>query len=98
MARIPLRYTIARYPNVRLLPSRVPWSGIAQTAATSARALASEIGGQVFGRDLLEQFGLVVFPQDGDFGDGDLVEPGLDQGPDGGEEVWSLKGGSEHVW
>jgi hypothetical protein len=73
------------------MPSRVPRSSIAQTAATSARALASEVGGQVFGRDLLEQFGLVVFPQDGDFGDGDLVEPRLDQGPNGGEEVRGLE-------
>lgn len=70
---------------------RVPRSGIAQAAASNTRALASEIGGQVFGRDLLEQFGLVVFPQDGDFGDGDLVEPRLDQGPDGGEEVRGLR-------
>jgi hypothetical protein len=73
------------------MPSRVPRSSIAQAAATSARALASEVGGQVFRRNLLEQFGLVVFPQDGDFGDSDLVEPGLDQRPDGGEEVGSLE-------
>ena len=76
------------------MPSRVPRSCIAQAAAAGARALASEVGGQVFGRDLLEQFRLVAFPQDGDFGDGDLVEPGLDEGPDGGEEVGSLKRGT----
>jgi hypothetical protein len=61
----------------RLMPSRVPRSSIAQAAATSARALASEVGGQVFRRNLLEQFG--------------LVEPRLDQGPNGGEEVRGLE-------
>jgi hypothetical protein len=80
------------YP-VRLELLRIPRPGIAQTAPSSARALAAEIGRQVFRGDLLEQFGLVVFPQDGDFGDGDFVEPGFDEGPDGGEEVGRLREG-----
>jgi hypothetical protein len=79
--------------GIHLELRRIPGSRIAQTTAAGTRTLASEIGRQVFGGDLLEQFGLVVFPQDGDFGDGDFVEPGFDEGPDGGKEVGCLRGG-----
>lgn len=96
--RTPTRYTISftlpAHP-VQLELLRIPGSRIAQTASTGAGTLAAEIGRQVFGGDLLEQFGLVVFPQDGDFGDGDFVEPGFDEGPDGGEEVGGLEEASD---
>lgn len=65
------------------LKSRVPRSGIAQTTPARAITLAAEIDGKVFLGDLLEQFLFVVFTQDGDLGDGDFVQPGLDEGPDG---------------
>lgn len=37
--------------------------------------------------NLFGQFRLETLAEDRDLGDGDLVEPGLDERPDGGKEV-----------
>ena len=52
----------------------------------------SQLGRQVGGIDVLLQLGLVALPENVNLSDGGLVEPWFDQRPDGGEEVWSLRG------
>jgi hypothetical protein len=63
----------------------LPWAGIAQRTATRAIARAAESLGQVLGRDLCEQLGLVAGAEDVDLGAGDGVEELLDDAEDAGE-------------
>lgn len=68
----------------------VPGTGVGEGASTRAVALPAERLGEVFGGDLLEEFVLVLVTEDLDFFDGDGVEPALDDGPYGGEDVRSV--------
>lgn len=65
----------------------VPRPCVGKRASTLTVALASKAGGQVFGRDLLEELVLVLVTENLDLVDGDGVEPALDDGPDSGEDV-----------
>lgn len=62
-----------------------PGAHIAHVAAAGALAGAAELLGEVLGRDLGEQLLGVAAAEDVDLGDGDGVEPGLDDVPDGAE-------------
>lgn len=73
----------------------VPGAGVGEGAAADALAGAAEVLGQVLGGDVLGELLLVVFAEDVDLLLGSLVEPGLDERPDGGEEVRSVD--DEHV-
>ena len=63
----------------------MPRSGIAVRTATLALALATEILGEVLSRNLLEELALVAGSEDVDLGNGDGVEPALDDAPNGRE-------------
>lgn len=79
--------------SLTLLPSlRSPRPSI---RSTGIRALSSKLDLEVVGVDLSEQLSLPVPSRDRDLLDGDLVEPGLDERPDGGEEVRGVDLGSE---
>ena len=68
----------------------VPGTGVAQAAPAGAFARPTQLGGQVLFGNLFGQLRLETLAEDGNLGDGDLVEPGLDERPNGGEEVGSL--------
>lgn len=75
----------------------VPRTSIAQAAPSRAFTGSTQLGGQVLFGDLLDEFRLEAFAEDRNLGDGDLVEPRLDERPDGGEEVGGLEGSSSSV-
>lgn len=88
------RFARARDPRSRLR-HLVPRSRIAQAAPARTGASPAEVLRQVLGRNVLLQLLLVVLAEDVDLADGGFVEPGLDEGPDGGEEVrglWRVSG------
>ena len=73
-----------------LRPRLVPWPGITETTPTDAAAAAAEIDGERGRVDVGRYYGLVVFAEDVDLAHRRFVQPGLDEGPDGGEEVGRL--------
>jgi hypothetical protein len=66
-------------PSLRIPRSRIARAGVG--------ALPSKGDLEVLGRDLGEELLLPVSARDGNLLDGDFIEPGLDEGPDGREEV-----------
>lgn len=62
-----------------------PGAHIAHVAAAGALAATAELLGEVLGRHLREELLGVAAAEDVDLGDGDGVEPGLDDVPDGAE-------------
>jgi hypothetical protein len=75
----------------------VPRTSIAQAAPARAFTRSTQLGGQVLFGDLFDEFRLEALAEDRDLGDGDLVEPRLDERPDGGEEVGGLESSSSSV-
>jgi hypothetical protein len=75
----------------------VPRTSIAQAAPSRAFTGSTQLGGQVLFGDLFDEFRLEALAEDRDLGDGDLVEPRLDERPDGGEEVGGLESSSSSV-
>lgn len=65
--------------SARLTSGLVPRTSVAQTASTGTLASPAQLGWQVGLGDLLVKLGLVTLSEDGDLGDGNLVEPGLDE-------------------
>ena len=65
--------------SARLTSVLVPRTSVTQTASTGTLASPTQLGWQVSLGDLLVKLGLVALSEDGDLGDGNLVEPGLDE-------------------
>lgn len=63
----------------------VPRTSIAVLTASFAHTLATELLGEVLSGDLLEELTLVSRTENVDLGDGDGIEPALDNTPNGGE-------------
>jgi hypothetical protein len=78
-------------PKARSTSGLVPRTSVAQTTPAGTLASPTKLGWQVGLGDLLVEFRLVTFSEDGDLGHGDLVEPRLDKRPDSGEQVRSLQ-------
>jgi hypothetical protein len=68
----------------------VPRTGIAVLTAGLALTLAAELLREVLSRNLLEKLTLVAGAEDVNLGDGDRVEPALDDAPNGGEAPRSV--------
>lgn len=65
----------------------MPWASVGQRAATGATAGTTKVLGEVLGGNVLEELSLVVLAENVNLALGSLVEPGLDERPDSGEEV-----------
>lgn len=50
-----------------------------------------QISRQVFGGDVLQKLGLVIFAQDVNLADSGFIQPGFNERPDGWEEIWCLQ-------
>lgn len=68
----------------------VPGTSVRQRTAVGASARSSEFDGEVLGGDLLDKVIFVLVTENLDLFDCDGVEPALDDGPDGGEDVGSV--------
>ena len=78
--RASLRKVVSnRTQSARLTSVLVPRTSVTQTASTGTLASPTQLGRQVGLGDLLVKLGLVALSEDGDLGDGNLVEPGLDE-------------------
>lgn len=73
----------------------IPRSRITQVTTPRTLTRAPQLDWQVLRRNVLLQLGLVGFTEDMDFANGSFVQPGFDEGPDGGEEVRGVD--DEHV-
>lgn len=65
----------------------VPRACVGEGATALAVTLSTEACGQILGGDLLKKLVLVLVTKNLDLFDSDGVEPALDDGPDGGEDV-----------
>ena len=81
------RRVLCRLPILNL---RIPRPGIARRASTTLALRSVEISRQVLRRYLHQQLRLVPASQDLDLANGNLIQPRLDQSPNGREQIGSI--------